>query len=203
MYPECILQDTRILSVSWCISNVSDKPCYISREYMYLDILHVFHTYPKRVQDTFWDTHQIHHDTCILDASLVSHWIHVRIHQDTCILDSSSRYITIHQDTYAGYIWDTLSEILTSWMYPERYVSEMQDTCGIHARYMYLQGWSRYMWDTSKIHDEIHVSQMHPERDVSDMKETCGIHARYMRDTCILRGNQDTCGIHAEYMRDT
>jgi len=59
------------------------------------------------------------------------------------------------------------------------------------------------MWDTSKIHDEIHVSQMHPERDVSDMKETCGIHARYMRDTCILRGNQDTCGMHAEYMRDT
>ncbi len=43
------------------------------------------------------------------------------------------------------------------------------------------------------------------ERYVSDMKETCGIHARYMRDTCILRGNQDTCGIHAEYMymRDT
>jgi len=26
---------------------------------MYLDILHVFYTYPKRVQDTFWDTHQI------------------------------------------------------------------------------------------------------------------------------------------------
>jgi hypothetical protein len=58
------------------------------------------------------------------------------------------------------------------------------------------------MRDTSKIHDEIHVSQMHPERDVSDMKETCGIHARYMRDTCILRGNQDTFGIHAEYMRN-
>ena len=59
------------------------------------------------------------------------------------------------------------------------------------------------MRDTSKIHDEIHVSQMHPERDVSDMKETCGIHAKYMRDTCILRGNQDTFGIHAEYMRNT
>ncbi len=44
MYLECILMR--------CISNVSDKPCYISREYMYLDILHVFHTYPKRVQDT-------------------------------------------------------------------------------------------------------------------------------------------------------
>ena len=35
------------------------------------------------------------------------------------------------------------------------------------------------------------------------MKETCGIHAKYMRDTCILRGNQDACGIHAGYMRDT
>ena len=59
------------------------------------------------------------------------------------------------------------------------------------------------MRDTSKIHDEIQVSQMHPERDVSDMKETCGMHARYMRDSCILRGNQDTCGIHAGYMRNT
>ena len=39
------------------------------------------------------------------------------------------------------------------------------------------------------------------------MKETCGIHKGYMRDTCILRGNQDTCrdtcGIHVGYMRDT
>ena len=26
---------------------------------------------------------------------------------------------------------------------------------------------------------------------------------KYMRDTCILRGNQDTFGIHAEYMRNT
>jgi hypothetical protein len=84
-------------------------------------------------------------------------------------------------------------------MYPERYVSEMQDTCEIHVSARVI----RYMWDTSKIHDEIHLSQMHPERDVSDMKETCGRHARYLRDTCILRGNQDTCGIHAEYMRDT
>jgi len=72
---------------------------------MYLDILHVFYTYPKRVQDTFWDTHQIHQDTCILGASLVSHWIHVRIHQDTCILDSSSRYIRIHRDTKLRYMY--------------------------------------------------------------------------------------------------
>jgi hypothetical protein len=71
---------------------------------MYLDILHVFYTYPKRVQDTFWDTHQIHQDTCIMDASLVSHWIHVRIQQDTCILDSSSRYITIHKNDRKLYV---------------------------------------------------------------------------------------------------
>ena len=67
------------------------------------------------------------------------------------------------------------------------------------------------MRDTSEIHDgihvRIHVSQMHPDRYVSDMKETCGIHKGYMRDTCILRGNQDTCrdtcGIHVGYMWDT
>ena len=94
--------------------------CYIPREYMYLDILHVFYTYPKRVQDTFWDTHQIHQDTCILGASLVSHWIHVRIHQDTCILDSSSRYIKIHRDTKLRY------------MYLERVMTTLQDTIRIH-----------------------------------------------------------------------
>jgi hypothetical protein len=66
-----------------------------------------------------------------------------------------------------------------------------QDTCGIH---------SRYIQDTFKIHDEIHVSQMHPERDVSDMKETCGIHSRYMRDTCICKADQDTCEIHAGHV---
>ena len=151
---------------------------------MYLDILHVFYTYPKRVQDTFWDTHQIHQDTCILGASLVSHWIHIKIHQETCILDSSSRYITINQDTYAGYICGIHSEIHTSWMYPERYVSEMQDTCGIHARYMYLQGWSRYIWDTSEIHDEIHVSQIHPGREMYLIWRR---HAGYMQDTCGTR----------------
>ena len=37
---------------------------------MYLDILHVFYTYPKRFQDTFWDTHQVHQDTCILHTLL-------------------------------------------------------------------------------------------------------------------------------------
>jgi hypothetical protein len=124
---------------------------------MYLDILHVFHTYPKRVQDTFWDTHQIHHDTCILDASLVSHWIHVRIHQDTCILDSSSRYITIHvQDTYAGYIWDTLGIHCLKYLPLECIQSGTYLRCRIHAGYM---------------------------RDTCICKgdqDTCGIHPKYM-----------------------
>ena len=35
------------------------------------------------------------------------------------------------------------------------------------------------------------------------MRNTFRIHAGYMRDTCILRGNQDTCGKHAGYMQDT
>ena len=38
-------------------------------------------------------------------------------------------------------------------MYLERYVSEMQDTCGIHAGYMYLH---------------------------KGDQDTCGIHPRYM-----------------------
>jgi hypothetical protein len=122
-------------------------PCYIPREYMYLDILHVFYTYPKRVQDTFWDTHQIHQDTCILGASLVSHWIHVRIHQDTCILDSSSRYIRIHRDTKLRY------------MYLERVMTTLQDTLRIHHDTCILDASSeprwihtRYSRDTQQIH---------------------------------------------------
>ena len=48
---------------------------------MYLDVLHVFYTYPKRVQDTFWDTHQIHQDTTV---SRALPWCHTGyIYQDT------------------------------------------------------------------------------------------------------------------------
>ena len=56
-------------------------------------------------------------NTCILGASLVSLWIHINI--------KIHRLISIH----------------VSWtrMDPERYVFEKQDTCGIHAGYMYLQ----------------------------------------------------------------
>ena len=66
-------------------------PCYIPREYMYLDFLHVFYTYPKRVQDTFWDTYQIHQDICILHVGYMrdTYEIHVSAEvrgyiEDTC-----------------------------------------------------------------------------------------------------------------------
>jgi len=129
--------------------------------------------YPNRVQDTFWDTHQIHQDTCFLGASLVSHWIHVRIHQDTCIS------WTLHQDTsgyteiqnhdtcildgiHAGYNLKRIPRI-----YPVRYVTEMQDTCEIH---------SRYIRDTCICRGD---------------QDTCGIHLkyimRYMYLKCIQR----------------
>ena len=55
--------------------------------------------------------------------------------RDTCICNGSR----IHE----GYMRNTSKihhEIHVSQMYLERYVSEMQDTCGIHAKYMYLQG---------------------------------------------------------------
>ncbi len=58
---------------------------------MYLDFLHVFYTYPKRVQDTFWDTYQIHQDICILHVGYIrdTYEIHVSAEvrgyiEDTC-----------------------------------------------------------------------------------------------------------------------
>ena len=72
-------------------------PCYIPREYMYLDFLHVFYTYPKRVQDTFWDTYQIHQDICIL---------HVGYMRDTCGIHMRYMYLQRFEDTlriHAGY----------------------------------------------------------------------------------------------------
>jgi hypothetical protein len=114
---------------------------------MYLDILHVFYTYPKRVQDTFWDTHKIHQDTCILSASLMSLWIHFTIHQDTCILNSLSRYIKIHRDTKSRY------------MYLGRVMMTLHDTIRIHQDTCILNASSeprwihtRYIRDTLQIH---------------------------------------------------
>ena len=58
-------------------------------------------------------------------------------------------------------------------MHPERDVSDMKETCGIHAR---------YMRDTCILRGKY--------------QDTCGIHAEYMY-------MRNTCGIHARYMRDT
>jgi len=60
--------------------------------------------------------------------------IHQEIYQDT------PRYkITIHvkymRDTYE---MQAKMRTCTFRMYPGRYVSEMQDTCGIHEGYMYM-----------------------------------------------------------------
>ncbi len=192
MYPECIP------NVSWCISNVFYMLCYIPREFTcILHIVHVFHTYPKRVQDTFWDTHEIHYDTCILGASLVSHWIHVRIHQDTCILDS------FHHDT-SGYteIQNHDTCILdASWRIYVGYMQGfMRDTCGIHVSAV-VPG---YIEDTCGIHQGFTSW----ETCISNVCREVRIWgARYMRDTCrihvssyILRGDQDTYRIHPRYI---
>ena len=193
---------------------------------MYLDILDVFYTYLKRVQDTC----RIHIRYIRIHVSYALPWCHsgyisgyIRIHvswtlhhdtsryteiqnHDTCILDASWRHFKIQ----SGYIKDTFGI----------HAGSMRDTCicrgsRIHAGYIHdtckiNQGYMRdkcicsgsrihegYMRDTSKIHFGIRVSQMYPERYVSEMQDTCGIHARYMY---ICKGNQDTCGIHPRYM---
>ncbi len=83
-------------------------PCYIPREYMY-DFLHVFYTYPKRVQDTFWDTYQIHQDICILHVGYMrdTYEIHVSAEvrgyiEDTCGIHE--RYIHVMRYMYLNCI---------------------------------------------------------------------------------------------------
>ena len=119
-------------------------------------------------------TCEIHYDTCILGASLVSHWIHVRIHQDTCILDSSSRYIRIHRDTKSRYVY--LGRVMTN-------------ICGIHARI-----YAGYMRDTC----EIHVSSVVIKIHAGHMRDTCGIHAEYMQDTYLGVGGMFRCHHHSQ-----
>ena len=63
-------------------------------------------------------------------------------------------------------------EIHVSQIHPDRYVSDMKETCGIHAR---------YMQDTCGIHVSFSEAiKIH----AGYMWDTCGIHAGYMRDTC-------------------
>ncbi len=100
-------------------------------------------------------------------------------------------------------------------MYPERYVSQMQDTCGIHAGYMYPHRSSRYMWDTCGIHEGyMYLKCIQREmylirrRHAGYMQDTYGIRAGYMYPQWQSRYNpdtfwihaSDTCGIHAGYV---
>ena len=142
VYLACILHVSCRIHVSWVYLDVSQMylKCSVKFQetYMYLDIffgciLHVSQTSPRYISDT----HKIHQDTCILCASLMSLWIHIRIHQDTCILDSSSRYIKIHRDTkikikihvgtYLGRVMMTLQDTIRI------HKGYIWDTCGIHA----------------------------------------------------------------------
>jgi hypothetical protein len=108
---------------------------------MYLDILHVFYTYPKTspryILGYTSDTSRYMYLVRFLGVTLDTY-------QDTSgyvylglFLDSSSRYILcyvkIHRETKSRYMY--LGHVMT------RYVSEMQDTSGIHQRYM-----MRYMY---------------------------------------------------------
>jgi hypothetical protein len=128
---------------------------------MYLDILHVFHTYPKRVQDTFWDTHQIHHDNITIHVSWTLPWCHtgymsgyIKIRVSWTLLHDTSRYIKIHmRDTYGIHCLKYLPlECIQSGTYLRcrihaGYMRDTcickgdQDTCGIHPKYM-----MRYMY---------------------------------------------------------
>ena len=114
----CMYPEGYTLSVSRCISNVSLHALLIPRECMYLDILHVFYTYPKGVHYmyTFWDTHHDIrynkiHVSCALPwchTGYISRYIRIRVswtlhhdtsydtsgyteiqNHDTCILDAS------------------------------------------------------------------------------------------------------------------
>ena len=86
--------------------------CYIPREHMYLDILHVFYTYPKRVQDTF----RIH--IRYIKIMYLMRFLDVTLdtYQDTSgymyLGLFSSRYIKIHRDTKTRYMY--LGRVMTT-----------------------------------------------------------------------------------------
>jgi hypothetical protein len=177
---------------------------------MYLDILHAFYTYPKRVQDTFWDTHHRYikiHVSCALPwchTVYISRYIRIRLYlglfmiHDTSLYDTSGftpRYmykITIHVSWTRHYL---RCKIHAGYMRDTCICKGDQDTCGIHPRFTCISNASR-------------------ESDVSDMKEACGIHARYLRDTCEIHArymrvtceihvSSEVIKIHAGYMRNT
>jgi hypothetical protein len=106
--------------------------CQDTSGYVYLGLFITIHQDTPRYKITIhvsWTRH---------DEYMWDTWLHARIYagymRDTCICSGSK----IHR----GYMRDTSGihhERHVSQMYAERYVSEVQDTCEIHAGYMYPQ----------------------------------------------------------------
>ena len=192
---------------------------------MYLDILHVFYTYLKRVQDTF----RIHIRYIRIHVSYALPWCHsgyiwgyIRIHvswtlhhdtsryteiqnHDTCILDASWRHFKIQsgyiKDTFgihAGSMRDTC--ICRGSRIHAGYIHDtckiIKDTCGINVSAV-VRG---YMRDTCGILPRYILGYVYLKCILRGTYLRCRIHAGYMRDTCICKGNQDTYVIHPRYM---
>ena len=111
--------------------------------YMYLDILHVFYTYPKRVQDTFWDTYQKHQDICILHPG-----IHAGYMRDTYGIHVSAEV--------RGYMEDTCG-IHEGYIMRYMYLNCIQR--GTYLQMVYERDTSRYIHDTFKIHHDTRIHQ--------------------------------------------
>ena len=135
--------------------------------YMYLGLFITIHQDTPRYKITIHVSWTRHDDTSRYKHTIRIHKGYIR---DTCGIHAGYMYLQRFEDTcrihtwymqdnqgymrdicicsgsriHKGYMRDTSMKIhigiRVSQMYPERYVSEMQDTCGIHARYMYLQG---------------------------------------------------------------
>ena len=211
--------------VSWCISNVSYMLCYIRREYMYLDILHVSQRSPRYIFGIHIRYNRIH-VSCALPwchTGYISGYIKIRVswtlhhdtsryikilNHDTCILDASSGPRWIHTRYAWGYMQDTC--MIHARLIKDKCIcigsriheEYMRDTSKIHARYMYLilsyVSWEVRIWDAGYMRDtcEIHVSA-----------RVIKIHAGYIQDTwwdtCISNASRERCIWYEGDMRDT
>jgi hypothetical protein len=133
VYPEGYTYLQCILMYLKCILNALLHSKRIHVSWHFACILHVSQTSLRYISDT----HKIHQDTCILCASLMSHWIHIRIYASGYMY--LGLFVTIHQDTPRYKI-----TIHVSWTRHDdtsRYIIRIhkgyiRDTCGIHAGYM-------------------------------------------------------------------
>ena len=149
---------------------------------MYLDILHVFYTYLKRVQDTF----RIHIRYIRIHVSYARPWCHsgyisgyIKIHVSLTLHHDTSRYTEIqNHDTCildASWCWHGLI-VSESQVLQVNELVEMHGSCPrpLHllcAPLSLLQGRhtckEERTWDTWRIHARY-------------MRDTCGIHAGHM-----------------------